>query len=173
MTHGEVHPSGKRDFREKVGVYSRRVRRYSRQPPCVRAVSYILFFVRRSATTSMSRAENQVTLPSARRGWESVPRVRIKTIYRNYRRARFIEFDRITVFLRVASLFLFFFPLLRSVGGGNARNAHCNMRKTLDIRTCVSTTVQSRHARRGRISLSPFYFILFFFKSLRCDPMSG
>lgn len=68
--------------------------------------SYIPFCAQRDSATFMSQAENQVCYSGLR--MESAV-FRIKTIYRNYQRARFIESDR-TSFLSYSDF----------SGGGNA-----------------------------------------------------
>lgn len=95
---------------------------------------YILFCARRDPTTFMSQAENQVRSS----GLRMEPAVfRIKTIYRNYRRARFIEFDRTVSASPPFSSLHHPRPTFFS-GGGNAQR--CLIRgEKLSIRICMAS----------------------------------
>lgn len=115
--------------------------------------SYILFRARRDPAAFMSHAENQVRSS----GLRMEPAVfRIKTIYRNYQRARFIEFDR-TAFSSspVPPFFRRWQRALRLSKSASEK---------LPIRTCMASDTHTVQPRRFPIlSFFCFFFIFIFF----------
>lgn len=89
---------------------------------------------------------------------DGVRRVRIKTIYRNYRRGRFIEFDRIARFslLSTSFCFLFFFPFFS--GGGNAQRSVTRSCENPSIPITIGMYPAGPISSRQVETLSSFFF---------------